>query len=79
MRPHSTSQLTINTNSPAAKQAVILHDASTTVPTSLISTLVATDKIGLLFITDGTQASGNPYGVFPADWSSFVATVASDM
>ena len=74
----STSQLTINSNSPASKQAVILHDGPTTVPSSLVSTLAHTDKIGSLFITDDTQASGNPYGAFPAAWISFVAAVAAD-
>ncbi|KAF7790890.1 hypothetical protein EIP86_001848 [Pleurotus ostreatoroseus] len=70
------SQLTINSNSPASKQAVILHDGPTTVPTSLVSQLVRTDGIGSLFITN--DGGSNPYGSFPADWSSFVSTVASD-
>ena len=72
----SPSQLTINSNSPASKQAVILHDGPTTVPTSLVSQLVRTDGIGSLFITN--DGGSNPYGSFPADWSNFVSTVASD-
>ena len=73
----STSQLTIDASHPASKQAVILHDAST-LPTALISTLVSTDHVGSLLITDGAYATGNPYGAFASYWTSFVSTVAAD-
>ena len=75
---HSTSQLTINSNHPTAQQSVILHDAPSTLPTSLISTLVSSDKVGSVFITDVTSGTGNPYGAFASFFSSFVSTVASD-
>jgi len=75
----SSSQLSLGSSTPAAKQAVILHDAPSSPPASLISQLVTTDGIGSLYITDDTQANGgNPYDSLPSDLSSFVATVGSD-
>jgi len=75
----SPSQLSFSSSTPANKQAVILTDAPSTPPASLISQLVTTDGIGALYITDDTQASGgNPYDDLPTDLASFVALVAAD-
>ena len=75
----SASQLVIDSSHPAAQQAVILHDAPSTPPSTLVSQLVSTDGIGSLYITDDTQANGgNPYDSLPTDFSSFVATVNAD-
>ena len=75
----STSQLSFSSSAPAAKQAVILTDAPSTPPASLISTLVGTDGIGSLYITDDTQANGaNPYDTLPTQFGTFVADVAAD-
>ena len=75
----SASQLVIDGSHPAAQQAVILHDAPSTPPSSLISQLVSIDRIGALYITDDTQANGgNPYDSLPTDLSGFVATVGVD-
>ncbi|EKM59215.1 uncharacterized protein PHACADRAFT_191536 [Phanerochaete carnosa HHB-10118-sp] len=74
----SPSQLSLGSSTPTAKQAVILHDAPSSPPISLIDQLV-TDGIGSLYITDDTQANGgNPYDSLPSDLSSFVATVGAD-
>ena len=74
----SPSQLTISGTTPASKQVVILHDAPSAPPTTIIDELVTTDKIGALFITDDTQANdGNPYDNFPTDWDAFLSTVVA--
>ncbi|KAI0091889.1 Spherulation-specific family 4 [Irpex rosettiformis] len=75
----SPSQLTFSSSSPAAKQAVILTDAPSAPPASLISQLVATDNIGSLYITDDTQANGaNPYDTLPTQFATFVADIGTD-
>ncbi|KAI0772673.1 hypothetical protein BC629DRAFT_1529328, partial [Irpex lacteus] len=70
----SPSQLSFSSSAPAAQQAVILTDAPSTPPASLISQLVGTDKIGSLYITDDSQANGaNPYDTLPTQFATFVA------
>ena len=79
MHLFSPSQLSFSSSSPAAKQAVILTDAPSTPPASLISQLVATDGIGSLYITDDSQANnGNPYDTLPTQFATFVSDVAAD-
>ncbi|KAH8106065.1 Spherulation-specific family 4-domain-containing protein [Cristinia sonorae] len=74
----SPSQLTLGSSTPANKQAVILHDAPSAPPSSIISQLVATDRIGALYITDDVQANnGNPYDSLPSDLAAFVSAVAA--
>ena len=71
-----TSQLSLGATTPPAKQAVVLHDAPSTPPTSLISQLVTTDKIKAFYVTDDTQANdGNPYDDLPTDLESFITAV----
>ncbi|KAK7695536.1 hypothetical protein QCA50_000172 [Cerrena zonata] len=72
----SASQLVIGPTTPASKQGVILHDAPATPPTSLINTLIGTDHIGALYITDDVQANnGNPYDSLPSQFAAFVQAV----
>ncbi|TCD66951.1 hypothetical protein EIP91_000729 [Steccherinum ochraceum] len=74
----NTANVTIGPSAPASKQAIILHDAPSTVPTALVDELVGTDKIGALYITDDVQANNmNPYDSFPSDWDAFVSAVVS--
>ena len=77
---NSTSQLTLSSTHPASKQAVILHDAPATPDSSLISTLIGTDEIGALYLTDDSQITGdaNPYDSLPTQFSTFVSDVNSD-
>ncbi|KAG9124437.1 hypothetical protein FRC07_011632 [Ceratobasidium sp. 392] len=70
------SSYKISSSTPASKQAVILHDAPSTLPTSTINQIVKTDKIGAVYITNDVEANnGNPYDSFPSYWSSFVTAV----
>ncbi|KAG9075299.1 hypothetical protein FRC06_010164, partial [Ceratobasidium sp. 370] len=72
----SASDYTISTSTPASKQAVILHDSPSTLPSSTITQIVKTDKIGAVYITSDVEANnGNPYDSFPTYWSSFVSAV----
>ncbi|KAG8712370.1 hypothetical protein FRC09_019946 [Ceratobasidium sp. 395] len=72
----SPSDYTISSSTPASKQAVILHDSGSALPSSTINQIVKTSKIGAVYITDDTEAnSGNPYDSFPSYWSSFVTAV----
>ncbi|KAG8732808.1 hypothetical protein FRC11_010826 [Ceratobasidium sp. 423] len=72
----SPSLYTVSSSTPAAKQAFILTDSPSTVPTSTIDQIIKTDKIGALYITDDAQANGqNPYDSFPSYWTSFVDAV----
>ncbi|KAJ1309549.1 hypothetical protein OPQ81_006322 [Rhizoctonia solani] len=72
----STSLYTIGSSTPAAKQAFILTDSPSTLPTNIINQVIKTDKIGALYITDDVQANGqNPYDSFPSYWTSFVDAV----
>lgn len=73
----SSSQLSFSASSPANKQAVILHDAPSTPPSSLISQLVGSDGIGSLYITDDTE-SLNPYDSLPSQFATFVTEVANN-
>ena len=71
-----TSQLSLGSATPPAKQAVVLHDGPSTPPTSLISQLITTDKIKAFYVTDDTQANnGNPYDDLPTDLENFIAAV----
>ncbi|KAG8732591.1 hypothetical protein FRC12_019210, partial [Ceratobasidium sp. 428] len=72
----SSSSYTIGSSTPASKQAVILHDAPSALPTSTINKIVKTDKIGAVYITTDVQANNqNPYDSFPSNWSGFVTAV----
>ncbi|KAG8732809.1 hypothetical protein FRC11_010827 [Ceratobasidium sp. 423] len=72
----SPSLYTISSSTPAAKQAVILTDSPTALPSSTINQIIKTDKIGALYITDDVQANQqNPYDSFPSYWTSFVDAV----
>ncbi|CAE6525488.1 unnamed protein product [Rhizoctonia solani] len=72
----SPSLYTVGSSTPAAKQAFILTDSSSTVPTSVINQIIKTDKIGALYITDDVQANGqNPYDSFPTYWTGFLDAV----
>lgn len=72
----SSTTYTITPSTPAAKQAVILHDSPSTLPSSTITQIIKTDKIGALYITDDVQANNqNPYDSFPSYWTSFVDAV----
>ncbi|KAB5595670.1 Spherulin-4 [Ceratobasidium theobromae] len=65
-----------SSSTPASKQAIILHDSPTALPSSTITKTVKTDKIGAIYITDDVQANWqNPYDSFPSYWSSFVDAV----
>jgi hypothetical protein len=73
---YSPSDYTISSSTPASKQAVILHDSPSTLPSSTITKIIKTDKIGALYITDDVEANGqNPYNNFPSYWSSFLNAV----
>jgi hypothetical protein len=41
-----------------------------------VTLLIATDKLGSIFITDVKQAN-NPYGSFPSYWTDFVNAVGA--
>ncbi|KAI0722264.1 Spherulation-specific family 4 [Cerioporus squamosus] len=70
------SQLSLNSSTPASKQAVVLHDGPSTPSTSLISQLITTDRIKAFYVTDDVQANNqNPYDMLPTDLESFVAAV----
>ncbi|KAH7341096.1 Spherulation-specific family 4 [Rhizoctonia solani] len=72
----SPSLYTTGSSTPTAKQAVILTDSPSTLPTSTINQIIKTDKIGALYITDDMQANGqNPYDSFPSYWAGFVDAV----
>ncbi|KAH7341094.1 Spherulation-specific family 4 [Rhizoctonia solani] len=72
----SPSLYTIGSSTPAAKQAFILTDSPSTLPTSTINQIIKTDKIGALYITDDMQANGqNPYDSFPSYWTGFLDAV----
>ncbi|KAG9073592.1 hypothetical protein FS749_014914 [Ceratobasidium sp. UAMH 11750] len=72
----SPSDYTIGASSPASKQAVILHDSPSSLPSSTITRIVKTDKIGAVYITDDVQAGNqNPYDSLPTYWSSFLSAV----
>ncbi|EUC61653.1 spherulin 4, related protein [Rhizoctonia solani AG-3 Rhs1AP] len=72
----STSLYTIGSSTPAAKQAFILTDSPSTLPTSTINQIIKTDKIGALYITNDVQANGqNPYDSFPTYWTGFLDAV----
>ncbi|KAF8609934.1 hypothetical protein BDV93DRAFT_517160 [Ceratobasidium sp. AG-I] len=72
----SPSAYKISTATPASKQAVILHDSPSTLPSSTITQIVKTDKIGAVYITDDVEANGgNPYNDLPTYWSSFLSAV----
>lgn len=72
----SPSLYTISSSTPASKQAVILHDSPNTLPSSTITQIVKTDKIGAVYITDDVQANWqNPYDSFPSYWTGFVNAV----
>jgi hypothetical protein len=74
---YSNSQLTLSDPSePVSKQAVILHDAPSTLPTSTVTQLTSTDGINRIFITDALEAT-NPYDTFPSYWTSFVNAVGT--
>ncbi|KAF8990054.1 Spherulation-specific family 4 [Cyathus striatus] len=68
------SSLTISSSSPASKQAVILHTAPSTLPTSLIDQLIALG-IKASFITN--YGVDQAYSNVPSYWSGFVARVDS--
>ncbi|QRW27734.1 spherulin-4 [Rhizoctonia solani] len=72
----SPSLYTISPSTPAAKQAVILTDSSSSLPSSTINQIIKTDKIGALYITDDVQVNEqNPYDSFPSYWTNFVDAV----
>ncbi|KAI0751510.1 Spherulation-specific family 4 [Daedaleopsis nitida] len=74
----SPKQLSLGSSTPASKQAVMLHDAPSTVPTSLINTLIKTDHIKALYVTDDKEANGgNPYDALPSNLEKFVAALQS--
>lgn len=79
MRPspcHSTSQLSLGSATPPSQQAIVLTDGPFSPPTSLISELIKTDKVGAFWVTDDSQANGaNPYDSLPADIEAFVAAI----
>ncbi|CAE6380354.1 unnamed protein product [Rhizoctonia solani] len=72
----SPSLYTISPSTPAAKQAVILTDSPSSLPSSTINQIIRADKIGALYMTDDVQANDqNPYDSFPSYWTSFVDAV----
>jgi hypothetical protein len=74
--PYSPSLYTIGPSTPAAKQAVILTDSPSALPSSTINQIVQNDKIGALYITDDVQVNDqNPYDSFPSYWNNFVDAV----
>ncbi|VDC05586.1 unnamed protein product [Peniophora sp. CBMAI 1063] len=70
----STSDLTISSSAPAAKQAIILYGGPSSAPASLISQIGALGA-GAVFITDDTL--DNPYDTVPTIWTDEVADVAA--
>ena len=73
--PLSESDLNIASDSPASQQSVILYAAPSTVPADIVSDLVSAG-VGSLYITD--LGASDPYASLPADFATFVASVASD-
>jgi len=75
----ANSQLTLNNaNQPVSKQAVILTDSPSTLPTSTVTQLISQDHLNSIFLTDIQQASiTTAYGAFPSYWTSFVSAIAS--
>ncbi|KAF9262912.1 hypothetical protein L218DRAFT_370832 [Marasmius fiardii PR-910] len=68
----STSQLSFSTSTPAAKQAVVLHNGPAVTDANLVHTLVSTDKIGAIFLTS------EEYVTIPPDFDNFVNLVQTD-
>ncbi|KAJ6458388.1 Spherulation-specific family 4 [Mycena vitilis] len=66
----SASQLVISTASPASKQSVILHDAPSTTPVSLVDQLVG-DGIPYIFVTEAN------YTTIPVDLANFCKAVVA--
>jgi len=72
------ARLVINTASPAAKQAVVLHTGPSTPPVDIINELITQDHIGAVYLTDiadDATTDDNPYGAFPTEWVDFVDEV----
>ncbi|KAF9262910.1 hypothetical protein L218DRAFT_959743 [Marasmius fiardii PR-910] len=68
----STSQLSFSTSTPAAKQAVVLHDGPAVTDANLVQELVSTDKIGAIFLTS------QEYNTIPPDFANFVNLVQTN-
>ncbi|KAF8920300.1 Spherulation-specific family 4 [Mucidula mucida] len=69
-----TSDLVLDSTSPASEQAVLLHTGPSTEPTDLVKSLVDL-KLGGVFITDFPQADA--YSNLPSYWAEFSADVDS--
>ncbi|KAF9046963.1 hypothetical protein BDZ89DRAFT_1089466 [Hymenopellis radicata] len=67
-----TSNLVLNSGSPAPQQAVLLHTGPSTEPTDLVKSLVDLN-LGGLFITDFPNADA--YSNLPSYWTGFCADV----
>jgi len=65
-----------DSNEPPSKQAVVLINGPSTLPTSTVDQLITTDQLNSIFITDVTEAD-NAYGSYPSYWTDFVSAVAS--
>lgn len=62
----------VNSNNPAVKQSIILHDGPSSPPYSTMRSFFQAN-FGSVYITDDTEAGGgNPYDSFPTDWTSFL-------
>jgi hypothetical protein len=68
----NVSQLVINSTYPAAKQAVVIHTASSS-PSSLITTLV-NDGVGWVYFTNYTDPP-NPYPALPSYWTTELSQI----
>ncbi|KAJ7777885.1 Spherulation-specific family 4 [Mycena maculata] len=66
--------LVVNATEPASQQAVILHDAPSTLPAALIDAMTAAG-IGASFITSEPQAVA--YNTTPPYWASFAAELTA--
>ncbi|KAI0272494.1 Spherulation-specific family 4 [Gloeopeniophorella convolvens] len=70
----STSDLSISSSAPAAKQAVILYSSPSTPPPSFIDQLGELG-VGFIYLTD--DGLPNPYDTVPSGWTQEVDDVAS--
>ncbi|KAJ7598486.1 Spherulation-specific family 4-domain-containing protein [Mycena floridula] len=69
------SQLVISPSSPAARQAVVLHDDQTATNSTLVEQLIVQARVGYIFITN-TPEDGL-YKTIPADWLGLCSNISS--
>ena len=70
----STSDLTISSSEPASKQAVLLYNAGSSSPTSLIDQLGSLG-VGTVYVTGDTLP--NPWDTVPTFWAAEMGDIAA--